>query len=774
MLIKRYLFALIKRHKLLFVTMALISAVTFSMFVGSNYAFENYKISVDNYFNNYSYPSAFISTALTNNASFDDLSSVEGLKDYDVRFSSLFNANIKDEFLTVVLSTYKKNDFSKFAYMSDHVDGENIEIFVDKQFADIHNIKAGDTMTIGKKGHFCTCTVGQIILKPENFCVYALGDVKTDNIGYGAVFLNHADLAQFLASIQMNTFGMDSNQVLLSIDPSFDKQTVLDNCCDKLSKNINIISAVKGEDTPPLLLSNEFNTQFSAISQAVPLANLIIMSLIFVLFLIQIIKRNCREIGVFLTAGFQKTSVYLLFALFTLVMSFFSIVVGLLLSVPIGGLLYHLYQGVVFLPDWTQHISFDNILLSSLIITVSGQIACILSALAFIKSSPMDALEKNHQKYISLGKKLELFIYKIPTAFRLALNSILQNFRNFFVIVIGYIAAFVLIFSSFSLFFSLQEYMSYTYDIQNNYDVQVVSLLSNSEEIFNELKENDNVKRMQTYDRATVDITYGDKTKSTVIIDFPADNDMLKFKDAYTGQDIGIPEKGILIDQTAAEYLGVKPGCFVEVGNKKLEVIAITAIYCEQRQVVSVDQMEQLDAEKTKCALVNISDKEKFEELCASSDCEFYPIFSSNLKQMEVNFKKSINIIITITVSVAMLLGFIVVCTVNKMTLDKQKRTISILQSQGMSLTAISNYWSIQMVIQLILSFLIGIPLASFVGKQFVGKLCTDVSYFPFINDYRIYLLSFSFIIAFSVAAHFVIVYLISRFNIARNIQSRE
>lgn len=235
-----------------------------------------------------------------------------------------------------------------------------------------------------------------------------------------------------------------------------------------------------------------------------------------------------------------------------------------------------------------------------------------------------------------------------------------------------------------------------------------------------------------------------------------------------------IPEKGILIDQTVAENLGVEPGCFVEVGNKKLEVAAIIAVYCEQRQLVSIDQMDQLDVEKTKCALVDISDKEKFEEFCASLDNELYPVFSSNLKQMELDFKKSLNILITITVSVAMLLGFIVVCTVNKMTLDKQTRTICILQSQGMSLAAVSSYWSMQMIIQLLLSFLFGMPLATLVGKFFVGKLCSDASYFPFISDYRIYLLSFSFIIAFSVAAHFVVVYLISRFNIARTIQSRD
>ena len=774
MLAKHYLFTLIKRQKMLFLAMALMSALTFGMFVGSGFAFDNYKISMDEYFNNYNYPSAFITTEATTKDSFKKLKNVDGVNDYDVRFSSLFNIKVKDESLEVVLSTYKKNDFSKFAYMSDCIESDNIGIYVDQQFAETHNIKEGDTIKVGKRGHFCKCTVSRIVLKPENFCVYALGDIPTDNIGYGAIFMNHKDLDEFLSDVKITNFGLDSNQVLLDIDSSYDKQKVLDKCCDKISKNVEVTSHLIDEDTPPVKLRNEFDAQFGVISEAVPLAHLIIMSIIFVLFLIQIIKKQAREIGIFLAAGFQKKSVYFLFASFTFLISIFSIVLGILISIPMSNINYSIYQSGIYLPNWTRHAFYKDMVLSCIIIIIAGQFACLLSSLTFKESSPMDALDKNHQHYINIGRKFELFIYRVPNAIRLALNSILQNSRNFVVIVLGFIASFVLIFSSLSVYYSMQEYVNYTYDVQNDYDVQVVSLLGDSKDNFDELKDNKNVTKMQLYDTCSTNIKFDGKKKSANIIGFPINCDMLKFQDANTGERIRIPKKGIVLDKILAEKLGVEPGDSVKVGKKKLEVKAITAIYTRPSQVVSTEQMKELKVDKLKCALVNIKDQEKFEKFCAASDNELCPIFSSNFKQMEMNFKGPFTTIISIIVVIAVILGFVVVCTVSKMTLDKQKRVISILRSQGMSLTAISNYWSIQMLVQLVVAFLLGKPLATVSARFFVGNLCSDTSYFPFIQDFNIYLLAFSFIVAFSIATHFVIVFLTSRFNLAQNVQSRE
>ncbi|MCQ2751911.1 MAG: ABC transporter permease [Coriobacteriales bacterium] len=774
MLIKQYLLPLIKKQKLLFIAMAIMSALTFGMFVGSSYAYDNYKISSDNYFNGYNYPSAFITTDFTSEASFDSLKDVEGVKDYDIRFHNLFNINIDDEYLNVVLNTFKQDDFTKYANMSDYVEAEDFGIYVDQQFADAHNIKAGDTVNLGKNGQFCSCTVSQIVLNPECFCVYALGDIRTDNIGYGSIYLNYDDLEKFLAALQLNTFGLDSNQALLQIDSAYDKQKVLDNCCDELAPKVQVSQALIDEDTPPYILSREFDTQFSAISEVVPLAFLIIMSLIFILFLIQIIKKHSREIGIFLASGYQKTAVYGLFAVYTLLISALSLIVGFILSIFMGYLTYSLYQSGIYFPEWTTNLFFDKVLISSLVIVATGQIACAISALMFIKSSPMDALDKNHQSYVNLGKRAELIIYRIPNAIRLALNSILQNFRNFLVIVLGFIASFVLIFSSFSVYSSMQEYINYTYDVQNNYDAQVVSLSGSVDDLRTVLESSDYVTKQLEYDSIITEISCGDKTKDTSVIGFPSDSDMLQFKDASTGDKLTIPDKGIFIDKLTADALNAKVGDTVEFCDKKFEVKAITAMYGEQYQVISVENMAKIDEEKYVNSLVDVTDKKDFEKFCAYSQYSLHPIFASDFKQMEINFKKSFNLIINIIVIIAILLGFIVVLTVSKMTMERQKRTICILRSQGMSLTAISNYWSIQMAIQLLVAFLLGMPLANLAGRFFVSNLCSDASYFPFIDDFSIYLYAFVFIIGFSILTHLVIVLFISRFNIAQNVQSRE
>ena len=780
MLIKYYLFALIKKQKLIYVFMALMSAVAFSLFVANNYALDNYEASMENFFNECHYPSAVITTDFAPSSAFDCLKSVEGVNDYDVRYSSVFNIFVDKSYFTVLLNTYKEDDFSQFANMSDLVERDNPVIFVDQQFADKHHLSIGDTVSLGKNGACCTCTISRSVLMPENLSYNVLGNVNIDNIGYGVIYLNHNDLEPFLNALQISTFGIDSNQVLIDIDPSYDKQTVLDHCSDVLSENVKINSSLIDQDTPSKILKDELNGQFVALSETIPFVLLAIVSLIFVLFLVQIIKKQSKEIGVFLASGYQKTAIYALFSAFTLSISLLSIIIGLGLSVFMSDIVYGVFKSAVCLPKWTENLSPKILLLNSIIIIAIGQLACLISALTFRKSTPMDALELPYQNSIKLGRRLEIALYRIPTAVRLALSSIVQNLRNFIVIVIGFVASFILIYSAFSILFSVKEYINFTYGYQNNYDAQIISLRGDSESVFDGLKENDNITRMQIYDSCTADITYNNKTKgvrftkSTEIIGFPGDNDMLRFKDAYTGQPIQIPEKGIILDEITAENLGVEPGCVVEIGNQKLKVTAIAAMYSTQYLVVSPEQMKQLETEKSKRAVVNVKNKKALEVFCAFSKNELYPIFTSNFKQMEVDFKTPINILVDIIVVVSILLGFFVVCTVSKMTLEKQKRNICILRCQGTHVLEISNYWAIQMVSQLLFAFLIGLPIANFSGKQFVNLLCSNYSFFPYIGDFSIYLFSFAFIVAFSIAAHLAIVYSVSRFKLVQNVQSRE
>lgn len=825
MLIKHYLFPLIKRQKALFFAMALMSALSFSMFVGLSYANNNYQISLDNYFKDYNYPSAVITTDLTTENTFADLKNVVGLQDYDVRFSSLFNINVNGEYINIVLSTYKQDDFTKFAYMSDYVQSDNIEVYIDQQFAEVHNIKEGDTIQIGKKGKFCTCTVSQIVLKPENFCVYALGDVPTDNIGFGAAFIKHEDLGRFLSSIGIDNFDLDSNQVLLKIYPFYDKQTILDNCCKEITKNnntnhtdeseiekekinidellekygidpnevtidiskyvsneetieefdgITILSSVIDEDTPPIGLREEMTVQFGALSNLVPLAFLLIMSIVFVLFLIQIITKHAREIGVLLSLGYEKKSIYFLFVAFTFIINITSIVIGILLSLIIRKQAYILYQSSVHIPAWETEFFLNDILFASLIVIVTGQIACLISAISFKNSSPMDALESNYQNYIVLGKKYERFLYKIPVAIRLALNSILQNFKNFIVVIFGFVASFVLVFSSLSMNASMKEYVDYTYDVQKNYDVQVVSLLGNFDETIEELNNCEYVTQLQTYNSISVDISHEGNTKECKIIDFPQKSNMIQFNDVITGERLITPNKGIILDKLTAKALDVKVGDEVRFCNKRFKVNAIANMYSRQFCIINPEEMKHLEVEKTKEVVANITNKEKFEEFCAFSDNELFPVFTSNFKQMEKEFKKAISSSVDIAIVISVALGFVVVCTVSLMTLEKQKRIVSILRSQGMSLFAISNYWGIQMIIQLVVAFIIGKPISSFAAQQFIQTLSSEYSYYPFVNNNSIYFNAFSFIVAFSIVTHIVIMFYVSKINIAQNVQSRE
>lgn len=775
MLARVYLSTFIKKNKLIFIFMILISSITFGLFAGLTFSTSNNQYSSEKYFQDYNYPNAIIYTDFSKKSSFECLKDVNGIKDYDLRFSSLFNVSTHNQYSYALVNTYEDNDFEKFAFLSNKVVTDNIPAYVDQRYAEKNGIHLGDVIDVGKNGKFAKLNVQQIVLKPETYNIQVFNEIPVDYCSYGAIYISKKDLENFLDCIGLNTYSVDINQVLLSIDDNYDKDKVTKECQEKLEfNNIKVSDYVLDEDTPSYKLNIELIGQTSTIGYSIPFAFLIIMCLVFIMFLIQIIKKESREFGVFLSIGYSKFSIYILIVCFVLVISAVTLFVGAALSVFFGYSSYELFTGSIFLPEWTTIMFWDKFFFSFLMVFAAGQIACILSSLSLRKSYPIDALDKSHSKYITLGQKVEHFLVKIPKVTRLALNSILQNYKNFLIIVWSFVASFAMIFSSFSVYQSMQTYMNYTYNEQQLFDAQILLKSPYSKTIFTNLNNNKFVENLEEHKQIVSNISFNENSVETRILQVDNDQKLSQYKNEYGNDYLEIPSDGIILDKLNSDKLGVKIGDYVTVDNCKLEVKAITPMYIDQFQIVSSNQMNKFSEDKSTIYFLNSNNLNKVKEYCANNEHDLFVTCVDDFKRMQFEYKNPINSLVITVVVVAIILGFIVVCTIGKMSLNQQKRGICILRSQGTHLISISNYWWLQSFMQLLFGFILGCPLAYVVAMNFVSQLQSDDSYYPFIHEPIHYLISYALVLLFVLVSHIVVMLIVKKYKISQVIQSRE
>ena len=119
-------------------------------------------------------------------------------------------------------------------------------------------------------------------------------------------------------------------------------------------------------------------------------------------------------------------------------------------------------------------------------------------------------------------------------------------------------------------------------------------------------------------------------------------------------------------------------------------------------------------------------------------------------------------------------MGLIILAIMSQNQLMEQKRQVSVLRLVGFTILDISNLWTFQSLIQLIIATIFAIPLGALSAILLFSMASSPTQIYPFLLDYRVVLIGFGFIFLVVLSCHLFSMIHIRRWNLADNTRSRE
>ena len=199
-LIKLYLWPLIKRFKALFITMAALTMVGVTAIISFNGISKGMEENYDRYKNQSQAPHAFVNTSLTNYESKNIIKKIEKIKGVDEAESFIYlpcstylpqTKERKAATKSTQMFTFDK-DYDKYQptfFETSRYKKDITNVYVEKSFANLNKIHAGQSMMIGYYERYVKVNVCGVIAYPDTVVYGASNAVSSENNNFGRIYV---------------------------------------------------------------------------------------------------------------------------------------------------------------------------------------------------------------------------------------------------------------------------------------------------------------------------------------------------------------------------------------------------------------------------------------------------------------------------------------------------------------------------------------------------------------------------------------------------------
>ena len=497
------------------------------------------------------------------------------------------------------------------------------------------------------------------------------------------------------------------------------------------------------------------------------------------LFMNQIIKAMTTQIGVLMSIGIDKKEIILLFLIFGFLMALLAGVLGVPVGYGLNVFMAGVMSEVYSIPTIISSVRVGMCALAIGALMIFSEVATLISCLGILKITPKDATIANEAKRKKLPKWLSKFIDKAPMNIKLGTNSIAQNPRRFFVSSFAIFASLVLILLTSFFYVSKEEMISQSVDRRMAYDCQVYfTEKEEDEEFINNLKTQTFIEDFEdcyyTYVKASSPNNKGIYLEC-LAIDTDAGN-LVNVPDSKGKGTVKVQNEGIVLTKSDALRLKVSKGDTITINGVEIEITDISNQYFHPITYLSKQQIDSLGVAYVSSFLVDVVDGQDNEFLAylTNEKPQCLTVFTASLAKDLRGIFDSINVFLYIMIGFSLGMSFVILSIMSQNALMEQQRQLSVFRAIGFTILDISNFWTLQSVLQMILSSIFAIP-AGAVAAIILFKLCSSVSQiYPFIFSFGAVGLALGFVLVVIIACHLIAMRSIKKWNIADNTRCRE
>lgn len=756
MVLFKKLYRTLFKYKAQFISLIIIIFLSVGVFLGFNSEWYSLKVDGERFFNETNYADYWLYSINVNGFNDEDINKINNLDNVDATRRLVVNTTYVDDSKkdkTLSLNVMENNNISSlYIVEGNKYDSSSLEAYVSNKFAINNNLKIGDEFKITYFNLSLSFKIGSLIQSPEY--LYAVKDenqIMPDYETYGYFYITPKLFNETIKDIP--NLSLIYNQIL--IDTTLEKND-LEN---KINATLN---------TTSMLLSREENASYNMLNSEIeegqtmgyllPLIFLIIGVLTMITTMSRITTNEKSQIGILKALGLRNKKILFHYTFFG---TFISLI-GSILAIPVGYLISGIIvnpvtmEGTCFdMPYWKLYFPWWSYLIIVFVIVLISLIS-FLSTRKILKCNTSDILKGNDiKKTKRLLIEKSKFINNRSFVTKWNLRDIFRNKVRTLMALFGVVCCTILLLASFGMKDTMKEMLNTLDNTVLNFDYK----LSTDEQANNEdIKNVQNDLKADAVYESTIKIN----NNNYVIDIYDNSHDYIRVIDQKYNI-VSLDNDGAYISTRIAEENNFKVGDVLKFklyGSSyeySLPIKQIVTSILNKSIFISYEYSKNIKNKND----VSLNDLINISYLLTNDNVDInnYTCLSLQTKKKDVmssydSFMEIMNTSITVLVTFACLLGFIVLYNLGVISYLEKYRDLSTLKVVGFRNSKLAKILIQQNLWLTILGIVIGLP----IGYSLLNALMKALA-----SEYEV-------IISIGIVSYIIVINLVLLTNLVVNI----
>ena len=582
---------------------------------------------------------------------------------------------------------------------------------LDSSFAKVHNLKAGDYISIKLNGRWLRLKIDGLALSTEHvFAVKNSASITPNHSEYGFIIIN----TDALKSI----YGQKIyNQISVKISPGADIAQIVQK--SGAIAGDRLIGITLQKDNASVSSVNSRIQQFRTLAVVFPIIFLLVTALITQSTMVRMIENQRTQIGILKALGYSKRSILWHYTSYGVMVGVLGSIAGLITGTnTLGRIMVH--QLNLTLNSYSLKINYLNFVFALILILICTGGVSLLECRKLLGDAPAFLLRDKPPKsgqHIFL-ESISSVWEKMKFSSKLIARNMVKNKGRLIMSTIGVMGCTGVIISALTVRTTLSGISDYTYGTTFTFNQKIVLDTSKVNSTYLKNLELDGIT--QQIQETAVQVIFPDGSYKMELTNITTKKSPLIYLQDIDGNPVSIPEKGILMTRKLCREKGLKKGDIIQI---KIKDKGYAAVHIEEIAYIASGQgiymtdtyWESLGEDFGPSALMvrwNGAPDEKFLDRDFVSD-------SATRESMQEGLTSSlgvVNLAVVLLIVLGSSLAFVVLYNTGMLNYVERIRDLATFRVLGFHhreiqyLVLIENYFSV------LLGMISGIPVGRFMS----------------------------------------------------------
>ena len=627
--------------------------------------------------------------------------------------------------------------------------GEDAVLLVERSFAEYHELKPGDIVSLAVDDREVTFKVAGIVTSPEYILpAKSRQELLVSPESFGVIFIPEETLALLRGDSAINEF-------CVIVGEGADRAAIIEET-EAILEPYGIMEVVPSEEQPSNAALGLDIQEMGNMAQVYPLLFLVVGALVTYILLARIVLNQRSQIGLMRAVGYSRREVLTHYLSFALIIGVVGAVAGTLAGYLLSWFVTGIYASALGLPFTKTEVEWLVIGEGLLLGIVSCVVAGILPAYAASRLYPADAMRTPAPR---AGRKLLLesvfpFFNRLPHVWKIPLRNVRRNRQRSLYTIMGVALGVSLILVSITIIESINSFMSFQFGQIQRYDAQVTFAQSQPVTLASEVRDSDDFTVVEPVLQVPVRLEHEGRAYTTMAIGLSQDAELYGLYSTDGGR-VSVSDEGILLSGALRKTLDVEVGDIIAVRSpstfREVEVAGFVKQPLGAFTYVTLEQAQELNGGEPIISGLMLGVEPQQIDSLRQKAYQIPGVASVELTdetEAAVGERMSFNSnMVLILFGFGVALSFAIVFTTVTISILERRREIATMRTLGESKGGIASMLTVENMVLGLAGVILGIPLGYMLSAYFFSLLQTDMLSYSMVISFRTYLLTIGVVI---------------------------